>query len=107
MRIFLSIFFLCLLSHLSMAQTAPQSDTIRTKSGLKYVKVKNGSGKPAFNGSTVKVHFVGKYTDGDIFDTSLDAKPIKLKVGAGEVIKGWDEALLMMREGDKLVLVIP
>jgi FKBP-type peptidyl-prolyl cis-trans isomerase len=103
------VFFslLMLSSYTAIAQTAPPADTIQTKSGLKYVKVKAGTGKQVINGSVVKVHFVGRYTDGDIFDTSLDAKPVKLKVATGEVIKGWDEALLLMREGDKLVLVVP
>jgi FKBP-type peptidyl-prolyl cis-trans isomerase len=85
-----------------------QSDTIVTASGLKYVLLKEGRGKQAGKGDKVQVHYTGRFTDGRIFDTSsLDGKPIKITLGKKSVIKGWEEILLRMQKGTRLVVVIP
>jgi peptidylprolyl isomerase len=84
-------------------------EAISTASGLKYVVVAEGSGDatPA-KGTAVKAHYTGKLLDGTKFDSSYDrGQPIEFPVGAGRVIKGWDEAFLDMKKGEKRVLIIP
>ncbi len=83
-------------------------DAITTDSGLKYVVVAEGEGDTPTSGTTVKVHYTGKLLDGTKFDSSVDrGQPIDFPVGQGRVIKGWDEALLSMKKGEKRVLIIP
>ena len=84
-------------------------DAITTPSGLKYVVDKEGSGdKTPQAGQVVTVHYTGKLMNGKKFDSSYDrGKPIEFPVGKGRVIKGWDEALLGMKKGEKRVLIIP
>ncbi len=79
-----------------------------TPSGLKYYIVKEGTGPQPIVGSDVKVHYTGYLKDGKIFDSSiLREEPIAFKVGVGMVIKGWDEGILLMRQGAKLRFIIP
>jgi peptidylprolyl isomerase len=83
-------------------------DAITTESGLKYVVVAEGEGDTPAPGAMVKVHYTGKLLDGTKFDSSVDrGTPIDFPVGQGRVIKGWDEALLSMKKGEKRVLIIP
>src|SRR3954468_1440786 len=74
---------------------------VTTASGLKYVEVKVGDGKEVKEGSKVMVHYTGTLENGKKFDSSVDrGKPFgPLTVGAGEVIKGWDEGLQGMKVG--------
>lgn len=51
-------------------------------------------------GDTVKVHYTGKLDDGTVFDSSLSREPLEFKVGAGQVIAGFDEAVIGMDKGD-------
>jgi peptidylprolyl isomerase len=53
------------------------------------------------NGDTVNVHYHGKLTDGSTFDSSEGREPLSFTVGSGQVIKGFDDALLNMKVGDK------
>ncbi len=79
-----------------------------TPSGLKYYIVKEGTGAQAYNGANVKVHYTGYLDDGKIFDSSvLREEPLEFRVGVGMVIKGWDEGILLMRQGAKYRFVIP
>jgi FKBP-type peptidyl-prolyl cis-trans isomerase len=81
---------------------------ITTKSGLKYIEVKVGAGKEAKAGNNVVVHYTGTFKDGKKFDSSVDRKkPFEFSLGAGEVIKGWDEGVAGMKEGGKRKLIIP
>jgi peptidylprolyl isomerase len=81
---------------------------VTTKSGLKYVDQKVGDGAEAKAGSKVKVHYTGTLENGKKFDSSLDrGEPFGLTLGAGMVIKGWDEGLQGMKVGGKRKLVIP
>ncbi len=93
----------------SMGQIKAQwPDAITTPSGLKYVVVAEGTGETPAAGTMVKVHYTGKLLDGTKFDSSMDrGTPIDFPVGQGRVIKGWDEALLSMKKGEKRVLIIP
>ena len=80
----------------------------KTDSGLEYVITEKGSGELATAGSRVKVHYTGKLEDGTKFDSSLDrGEPFTFELGAGMVIKGWDEGIALMHIGDKAVLKIP
>ena len=83
-------------------------DAVTTPSGLKYVVVAEGEGETPKKGSVVSVHYTGKLLSGKKFDSSVDrGQPIDFPVGSGQVIKGWDEALLGMKKGEKRVLIIP
>ena len=83
-------------------------DAITTPSGLQYVVVQEGQGKSPAKGTQITAHYTGKLIDGSVFDSSFDRnKPIQFPVGSGQVIKGWDEAFLSMKTGEKRVLIIP
>lgn len=83
-------------------------DAVTTPSGLKYVVVAEGDGDTPEKGTMVTVHYTGKLLNGKKFDSSVDrGQPIDFPVGKGQVIKGWDEALLGMKKGEKRVLIIP
>ncbi|MCG7280583.1 peptidylprolyl isomerase [Chryseobacterium taklimakanense] len=79
-----------------------------TPSGLMYKITKKGTGKKAEKGNTVSVHYAGRLTNGNEFDNSFKrGEPIEFPVGAGMVIRGWDEGLLMLNEGDEATFLIP
>jgi len=59
------------------------------------------------NGDTVKVHYTGTLDDGTMFDSSAEREPLKFTVGGGQVIAGFDTAVMDMSIGDKKVTVIP
>ena len=85
-----------------------EKKVITTKSGLKYEDLKVGTGDEAKAGDTVEVHYTGWLKDGKKFDSSLDrGKPFSFKLGAGMVIKGWDEGVAGMKVGGKRKLTIP
>jgi peptidylprolyl isomerase len=79
-----------------------------TASGLKYKYLEMGKGKQAEAGMTVTVHYTGTLLDGKKFDSSKDRnQPFSFKLGKGQVIKGWDEGIALLKVGDKAVLTIP
>ena len=81
---------------------------ITTDSGLKYSDLKVGTGDTAKKGDTVEVHYTGWLKNGKKFDSSLDrGKPFSFQLGAGRVIKGWDEGVAGMKVGGKRKLIIP
>lgn len=83
-------------------------DTTTTKSGLKYIIVSKGTGAKAEEGKPVSVHYTGRLLNGKIFDSSIDrGEPITFNLGVGQVIKGWDEGIALMKVGDKFRLIIP
>ena len=61
----------------------------------------------AKNGDQVKVHYHGRLNDGTTFDSSEGRPPLQFEVGAGQVIKGFDDGVLGMKEGDKKTIHIP
>jgi FKBP-type peptidyl-prolyl cis-trans isomerase len=76
--------------------------------GLMIEEVKAGEGAVATKGKTVSVHYTGKLTNGTKFDSSLDrGQPIEFVLGAGMVIKGWDQGIDGMKVGGKRKLTIP
>ena len=67
-----------------------------------------GSGDEAKAGKTVVVHYTGWLTDGTKFDSSKDRnEPFDFSLGAGHVIKGWDQGVAGMKVGGKRKLTIP
>jgi FKBP-type peptidyl-prolyl cis-trans isomerase len=86
---------------------APAAE-VTMASGLKYQDLKVGNGAIAENGMTVSVHYTGWLTDGTKFDSSVDrGQPFSFRLGAGQVIRGWDEGVQGMRVGGKRKLTIP
>ncbi len=76
--------------------------------GLKKTILKEGTGVEAQKGMMVKVHYTGWLTDGTKFDSSLDrGETFEFALGAGQVIEGWDEGVVGMKEGEIRKLEIP
>ena len=81
---------------------------VKTKSGLKYIDEKVGTGATAKAGNFVEVHYTGRLKNGTQCDSSVDrGKPFRFRLGAGKVIKGWDEGVAGMKVGGKRKLIIP
>ena len=76
--------------------------------GIEYETLKEGNGAEAKAGQQVKVHYTGTLTDGKKFDSSRDrGQPFDFSLGAGQVIKGWDEGVAGMKVGEQRKLTIP
>lgn len=81
---------------------------IKTSTGLQYEDLVGGSGASPSPGKKVTVHYTGWLTDGSKFDSSVDRnQPFVFQIGAGEVIRGWDEGVMTMKLGGKRKLIIP
>lgn len=92
-----------------------------TASGLIFIETKKGNGSHPKAGDMVKVNYTGRLLDGTVFDTSIesDAKaanvynaqrpyqPLEFALGQGQVIPGWEEALMLMSKGSKAKVIIP
>lgn len=80
----------------------------KTESGLYYKITKTSEGKQPTKGSTVSVHYAGKLIDGNEFDNSFKrGEPIEIPIGMGHVIRGWDEGIMLLKEGEAATLLIP
>ena len=95
------------------SKASPASPFVKTASGLQYQDIKLGTGLVANAGTTVTVHYTGwlQNPDGSTgkkFDSSRDGNgPFKFPLGAGRVIKGWDEGVQGMKVGGVRKLIIP
>jgi len=79
-----------------------------TASGLQYEDTVVGTGPEAVAGKGVEVHYTGTLADGTKFDSSHDRnKAFSFRLGAGQVIRGWDEGVAGMKVGGTRKLVIP
>ncbi|KZS98578.1 hypothetical protein SISNIDRAFT_492825 [Sistotremastrum niveocremeum HHB9708] len=75
--------------------------------GLIVEDAKVGTGKAAKRGNTLSMRYIGKLTNGKIFDKNSKGKPFTFTLGKGEVIKGWDQGLVGMQVGGERKLTIP
>jgi len=94
----------------SKRRRAPRTSqaAITTPSGLTYLITKKGTGRQLKAGDTVILNYTGTLTNGLKFDSSYDRnQPLTFKLGAGKVIKGYDEGLAKLHVGDQAILVIP
>src|SRR5262249_7680992 len=83
-------------------------ETVTLPSGLKYQDLKLGSGTPARKGDTLLVHYTGWLARNMTkIDSSVGREAFKFHLGAGHVIKGWDEGVVGMKPGGKRKLLIP
>jgi len=90
------------------ASQAVAAGTVTTPSGLSYTDLVNGTGPAPTSGKNVTVHYTGWLENGTKFDSSVDrGQPFAFRIGAGEVIPGWDEGVMSMKVGGKRKLVIP
>ncbi len=79
-----------------------------TADGLYVIINKKTKGAKPHNGDKVKVHYTGYLLNGQKFDSSVDrGKPFEFTLGQGQVIKGWDEGIAMLRKGEKATFIIP
>jgi FKBP-type peptidyl-prolyl cis-trans isomerase len=117
MKTVILVITLLALVGLIVAQTAKPATSAPTKvtgaptktaSGLEYWDIKVGAGAVAESGQHVKVDYTGWLTNGKKFDSSVGTgKPFEFVLGAGQVIKGWDEGVAGMKVGGKRQLHIP
>ena len=108
--VLVAIYFFVGYSNNNSAQQANNTaNNAKKMEGLKVETLKEGTGdKAAATGSVISVHYVGTLTDGTKFDSSIDRnKPFQFTLGAGQVIKGWDQGLMGMKVGEKRKLTIP
>jgi FKBP-type peptidyl-prolyl cis-trans isomerase len=100
-----------LMAVLAFAQTGgPTKVTGKPKttaSGVEYWDITPGAGATAVSGKKVTVNYTGWLTSGKQFDSSIGKQPFSFKLGAGEVIRGWDDGVAGMRVGGKRQLRIP
>jgi len=76
--------------------------------GLKYHDVQEGKGEEAKRGDLLVVHYTGRLRNGKVFDSSHNrGDPFIFKLGAGEVIRGWDQGVVGMKVGGMRKLIIP
>ncbi|MDQ3233760.1 MAG: FKBP-type peptidyl-prolyl cis-trans isomerase [Pseudobdellovibrionaceae bacterium] len=88
--------------------TTPAGEPAAAATELKIEDIKVGEGAVAEPGKQVVVHYTGTLTDGTKFDSSVDRnEPFTFSLGAGQVIKGWDEGVKGMKIGGKRKLTIP
>ena len=114
-KLIVTLLSVCLFSIVKVeAQTrrarTPRSPSaaITTPSGLTYLITKKGTGPQLKAGDTVILNYTGTLTNGVKFDSSHDRnEPFEFKLGAGRVIKGWDEGVAKLHVGDHAILVIP
>lgn len=79
-----------------------------TTTGLRYVVEREGAGETPQPGDQVKMRFKGMFFDGRVFDQSNEITgPFVFRIGRGEVIDGWEEAVATMHVGEKRVLLVP
>ncbi|MDA3892417.1 MAG: FKBP-type peptidyl-prolyl cis-trans isomerase [Salinivirgaceae bacterium] len=111
MSYLLKAYLICGLVLISQLITAQyyQNDPalIETTSGLKYKITKEGSGEFPKSGDQVWVHYYTKFTNDSLFDTSIDKGPLDVFLGQGQIIKGWEEGLRLIKPGGSILLVVP
>jgi peptidylprolyl isomerase len=91
-----------------LVTTVDAAQELTTASGLKVEILKQGSGSKAKAGQDVTVHYTGTLANGTKFDSSRDrGRPFTFNLGAGQVIKGWDEGIALLTVGSHAKLTVP
>ena len=91
-----------------MTENKVNSLAVTTASGLTYIITKRGTGAQPKAGDMVIINYTGMFTNGAKFDSSLDSnEPYQFPLGAGRVIKGWDEGIQKLHVGDHATLIVP
>jgi len=92
-----------------LAEKAKEPGVVKLPSGLEYKIVKEGTGATPKKGDTVSTLYRGTFINGKEFDSTANRgnQPFKFAVGNGQVIKGWDEALQLMKVGSKWTIYVP
>jgi FKBP-type peptidyl-prolyl cis-trans isomerase len=108
LRDFFSAFFVRHKRVKYLPSNPKNGENMKTASGLEYTEVEAGTGAQAAAGKTVSVHYTGKFEDGKVFDSSIPrGEALTFRLGVGQVIKGWDEGIALMKVGGKAQLTIP
>ncbi|KAI8321248.1 hypothetical protein GQ54DRAFT_298135 [Martensiomyces pterosporus] len=81
--------------------------SIQLPGGIVVEDKKEGTGAEAKKGKRIAMHYIGKLTNGKVFDQNTKGKPFWFRLGAGEVIKGWDLGIVGMKKGGERRLTIP
>ncbi len=89
-----------------LAENASREGVTVTESGLQYEFIREGEGARPGPESEVVTHYTGRLADGTVFDSS-EARGEPARFGVGQVIEGWQEALQLMQEGDRLRIWLP
>ena len=94
----------------SSSDASPLGGSLKTETtstGLRITELLIGNGEPALEGKTVSVNYKGTLENGKELDSSYGRAPFSFPLGAGRVIKGWDEGVAGMKVGGKRELTIP
>lgn len=91
----------------SSTVTNSTTATIGVNDSLQQQDIQVGTGTAAKNGDKLSVHYTGTLKSGTVFDSNVGKSPFSFTLGAGSVIKGWDEGLVGMKMGGRRKLVIP
>ncbi|MCG8572385.1 MAG: FKBP-type peptidyl-prolyl cis-trans isomerase [Spirochaetes bacterium] len=79
-----------------------------TRTGLQFKIIKEGTGNKPSKGDQISMHFKGYFANGELFDSTYETnETVSIAVGMGQILPGWDEALLDMKTGEKRIAVIP
>jgi len=89
-----------------LEENGQKPGVMTTASGLQYKMIEEGTGENPSINSTVKVHYTGKFLDGEVFDSSVDnGSPIEFPLT--NVILGWQEGVQLLKPGGKVELYVP
>jgi FKBP-type peptidyl-prolyl cis-trans isomerase len=91
-----------------VAPPTPIGKTEKTRFGVIYETLKEGTGPVVHNEQTITMHYTGTLTDGTVFESSRTRnQPVEVKIGVGQAIRGWDMGIPGMRVGERRKLTIP
>jgi len=106
--IFYFVIFFSLLFHNINAQSYLSDTTFTsTETGLKYKIIKKGEGEYPKDGDRVWVHYNAKFINDSIYDSTSDKGPIDAYLGRGQLIKGWEEGLKLIKPKGSIILIVP
>lgn len=109
-KFFLTVVLFALTAFVLAQTGGPTKVTGKSKStisGVQYWDITAGTGATAVAGKKVTVNYTGWLTNGKQFDSSIGKQPFTFNLGAGQVIKGWDDGVAGMKVGGKRQLKIP